>query len=944
MKQLLLLILFAFGIGSVLNAQTIPQGMKYQGVARDLTGNVLSGKEISLKINLKSNFSEPITHYIETHNITTNEFGLFSVTVGEGSILSGEFSKVPWSTENIWMEIGVKEKGQTDYTIISDSKLLAVPYAFHAATAAELTNAQSEGSGPGVPAQVWTLFGNSNTNPLVDKLGTTDLADLVFVTNNIERLRIESNGDIKIVNSLEIGKNLTVKENVYLNTVTGQTINNGPLTVANASATLLTGTLTVNGATDLDNTLNVDGATSLNSTLDVDGATDLNNTLNVDGVTDLNSALNVNNMSPTLLTGKLRVNKTALFKDSVFLDDALHQSTSSSNGALVVAGGAGVGGNLNVGGSSTFGGPVSFGAAVTISDATESTSTTTGALKVAGGVGIVKRVNVGGAVLLGNTLGVTGATTLSNTLGVTGATTLSNTLGVTGATTLSSTLGVTGIASLNNTTESTTTGNGSLVVAGGAGIAKNVNIGGTLTTTGATTLNNVLNVNGSTSYLANFTNSSSGNGINIQIAAATPANANDFVTFRNSGGTVVGRIEGETQAEMVSSDDYQDELLSVDLAVASASIDLAIAIAEEIQAGLDVAAAASSSTGCVGLGACVTAPIPSLIVAAGTNLALKTANLASVSINEADAIIAKADFEASKAANRGVSYASGAADYAEWLPKLNKSEVFRAGDIVAVREGHITLNTSGATQFMVVSHKPMVLGNVPGDGNTANFEKVAFMGQVPVRVIGKVNRGDYILPDGTNRGYGKAIAPGKMKPEEFGRIVGIAWSSSENGTYNMINVAVGLNANDLAGVVATQNQTISKQAEEINALKQEMNSISATLAKLVPGFSEQTGSRTEPVSQVRTPAAQARHGDALLPNTMHADNIVYFEVTRPQIEAMWFMAEKVFAESGADLNTHPFWKRFKSDAGFKAEIMNQFEGKIKNAFHTHKEANKIFSK
>ena len=45
---------------------------------------------------------------------------------------------------------------------------------------------------------------------------------------------------------------------------------------------------------------------------------------------------------------------------------------------------------------------------------------------------------------------------------------------------MSGTLGVSGIATISNTTESTGTTDGSLIIAGGVGIAKKVYIGGTL--------------------------------------------------------------------------------------------------------------------------------------------------------------------------------------------------------------------------------------------------------------------------------------------------------------------------------------------------------------------------------------------------------------------------------------------------------------------------------
>lgn len=48
------------------------------------------------------------------------------------------------------------------------------------------------------PANAWLLLGNAGTNPTTNFLGTTDAADLVIRTNNQERLRVLSSGEVRI--------------------------------------------------------------------------------------------------------------------------------------------------------------------------------------------------------------------------------------------------------------------------------------------------------------------------------------------------------------------------------------------------------------------------------------------------------------------------------------------------------------------------------------------------------------------------------------------------------------------------------------------------------------------------------------------------------------------------------------------------------------------------
>ena len=211
----LFLLFFIFSIASFAQEPSAPMGMKYQAVARDLKGNVLSDQKITLKITLAGTNNQAWTNYYsETHVVQTSQLGLFTLVVGDGTVVQGKFAEVPWSMEDIWMEVAIQEN--TGFATISNSRLLAVPFAFHAMTANQLVDSGNRNS-PGVPANQWSLFGNSNSNPANDVLGTTDNVDMVVVTNNIERMRLLANGNINIVRSLDIGANLKVDSNVVLN-------------------------------------------------------------------------------------------------------------------------------------------------------------------------------------------------------------------------------------------------------------------------------------------------------------------------------------------------------------------------------------------------------------------------------------------------------------------------------------------------------------------------------------------------------------------------------------------------------------------------------------------------------------------------------------------------------------------------------------------------------
>lgn len=172
-------------------------------------------------------------------------------------------------------------------------------------------------------------------------------------------------------------------------------------------------------------------------------------------------------------------------------------STSTSTGALQVAGGVGVAENLNVGGVAK------------VTDATASSSKTTGAVIITGGLG------VGGAVYA-DTVSTTGNLTVGGDLTVTGSlnvevdseTTILDQLTVQNASEFQGTSDFQDAVTITDTTTSTSVGTGALTVDGGVGIDGNLHVGGTINgqISGSilASANNVSNIGSATSGF-NFT-------------------------------------------------------------------------------------------------------------------------------------------------------------------------------------------------------------------------------------------------------------------------------------------------------------------------------------------------------------------------------------------------------------------------------------------------------
>ncbi|MCX5692027.1 MAG: hypothetical protein NTV94_19895, partial [Planctomycetota bacterium] len=157
----------------------------------------------------------------------------------------------------------------------------------------------------------------------------------------------------------------------------------------------------------------------------------------------------------------------------------------------------------------------------------------------------------------------------------------------------------------------------------------------------------------------------------------------------------------------------------------------------------------------------------------------------------------------------GVTYGSKGADYAEYLERSNAKEDLNWAEVVGVRGGRISRDTNGAEQILVVSRAPIVLGNHP-TGDASNYEKVAFMGQVPVLVRGQVSAGDYLVASGLNDGSAMAVSESQLTTEHLSRLVGRAWEGSKgNSPLNLINTAIGINQQAARHVLERQESELA---------------------------------------------------------------------------------------------------------------------------------------
>lgn len=261
-----------------------------------------------------------------------------------------------------------------------------------------------------------TLDGNLSVGKSANISGNLLVSEniQVLVSANIANAMLIG-GDLTVDKNANIAGNLIVSGSINLNGVISfnnldipgyATIGSNLTVGSNATSTsVTTGAITANGGLGVvgnvyigENLFNYGTFTSL-------GAAVVGQSMTV-----------VGSLDPIGGITQLTVQGDSSFTGNVYVNSGANSITPTS-GALVVSGGVGIQGNLNVNGSSSFAGNVSVvgltidSGSLDIESPAASYNTTTGALVVAGGVGIGGNLNVNQNVTIIGDLTVVGNTT-----------------------------------------------------------------------------------------------------------------------------------------------------------------------------------------------------------------------------------------------------------------------------------------------------------------------------------------------------------------------------------------------------------------------------------------------------------------------------------------------------------------------------------------------------
>lgn len=206
MKRFLILLL-SISAGYFTHAQT-PQIVCYQAVAANDQGAELIKSNIKVMMKILESSSSGTAIFTEEHQVTTDEFGLFTLDLGSKN--PTDFAKIQWGANKYYLQANVD--AGSGFKLIGTTQIVSVPYALNAGTAdVAKTAADDADKDPKNELQALLVDPVAGTLKIVP-LGTPGASDQVAFsdkdsdpTNELQTLKFDANtGVLGIYNAANV--------------------------------------------------------------------------------------------------------------------------------------------------------------------------------------------------------------------------------------------------------------------------------------------------------------------------------------------------------------------------------------------------------------------------------------------------------------------------------------------------------------------------------------------------------------------------------------------------------------------------------------------------------------------------------------------------------------------------------------------------------------------
>lgn len=108
--------------------------------------------------------------------------------------------------------------------------------------------------------------------------------------------------------------------------------------------------------------------------------------------------------------------------------------------------------------------------------------------------------------------------------------------------------------------------------------------------------------------------------------------------------------------------------------------------------------------------------------------------------------------------SKGPRFSAASGDFAEYHPRDPTQQPFEEGDLVGFGPAGLTRKTKGSCQLGVITRQAIVVGSAPAESDLSGWDTVAYIGRVPVKLLGGAKRDDFLTPSGKEDGTAVATS------------------------------------------------------------------------------------------------------------------------------------------------------------------------------------------
>ncbi|MDX9695853.1 MAG: hypothetical protein RBT49_08685, partial [Bacteroidales bacterium] len=176
----------------------VPEGFNYQGTLRNSTGDLVKNTSITIKVSLIEDHTAGLVLFSEQHSVTTSDYGQFSIVVGKGSLLEGNFALIDWA-QPMFIKTEVANPAGGAFTDMGTVQLISVPYALFAKNVLNKNDADAD------PANELQAISISNDSIFLSNGGFVKLPIDLDISSTNELQNLTLTGDtLKISNGNKV--------------------------------------------------------------------------------------------------------------------------------------------------------------------------------------------------------------------------------------------------------------------------------------------------------------------------------------------------------------------------------------------------------------------------------------------------------------------------------------------------------------------------------------------------------------------------------------------------------------------------------------------------------------------------------------------------------------------------------------------------------------------